>query len=49
MTVGMREGSGSIGRWVSNKNTLEYIGVWEQIYNSSFNYHEFGELEMNLV
>ena len=42
MTVGMREGSGLIGRWISNKNTLEYIGIWEQIYNSSFNYPEFG-------
>jgi hypothetical protein len=42
MTTGMREGSGLIGRWISNKNTLEYIGIWEQIYNSSFNYHEFG-------
>ena len=45
MTFGMREGSGLIGRWISNKNTLEYIGIWEQIHNSSFNYPEFGVIE----
>ena len=42
MTCGMREGSGLIGRWISNKNTLEYIGIWEQIHNPQFNYPEFG-------
>ena len=45
MTFGMREGSGLIGRWISNKNTLEYIGIWEQIHNESFNYPEFGVIE----
>ncbi|MFM7683252.1 MAG: KilA-N domain-containing protein [Bacteroidota bacterium] len=42
MTCGMREGSGLIGRWISNKNTLEYIGIWKQIHNPQFNYPEFG-------
>jgi hypothetical protein len=41
MTVSFREGSGLIGRWVTNKNTLEYIGVWEKINNPNFNYPEF--------
>lgn len=24
-----------------NRNTLEYIGIWEKVYNPSFNYGEF--------
>ncbi len=42
MTASFREGSGLIGKWVTNKNTLEYIGVWEKINNPDFNYPEFG-------
>ena len=42
MTASFREGSGLIGKWVTNKNTLEYIGVWEKINNPNFNYPEFG-------
>lgn len=41
MTVSFREGSGLIGKWITNKNTLEYIGVWEKINNPNFNYPEF--------
>ncbi len=42
MTASFREGSGLIGKWISNKNTLEYLGVWEKIKNPAFNYPEFG-------
>ena len=42
MTTGFNEGSGLIGKWMTNKNTLEYLGVWEKINNSDFNYPEFG-------
>ncbi len=42
MTTSFREGSGLIGKWITNKNTLEYIGVWEKINNPDFNYPEFG-------
>lgn len=42
MTTSFREGSGLIGKWITNKNTLEYIGVWEKINNPNFNYPEFG-------
>ena len=27
--------------WLRNRNTLEYIGIWEKIYNPNFNYGEF--------
>jgi len=42
MTAGFKEGSGLIGKWITNKNTLEYLGVWENINNPNFNYPEFG-------
>jgi len=42
MTTGFNEGSGLIGKWMTNKNTLEYLGIWEKINNPDFNYPEFG-------
>lgn len=45
MTVNLNEGSGLIGKWITNKNTLEYLGTWEKINNSEFNYPEFGVIE----
>jgi hypothetical protein len=45
MTTSFREGSELIGKWISNKNTLEYLGVWEKINNPNFNYPEFGVIE----
>ncbi len=38
MTSGAKEGSGLIGKWITNKNTLEYLGIWEKINNPDFNY-----------
>ena len=34
MTSSFKEGSGLIGKWITNKNTLEYLGTWEKINNS---------------
>ena len=42
MTEGFSEGSGLIGKWITNKNTLEYLDVWENINNPNSNYPEFG-------
>jgi hypothetical protein len=46
MTAGFKEGSGLIGKWITNKNTLEYIGIWEKLNNPDFNYPEFGVIEL---
>ena len=27
--------------WLRNRNTLEFIGIWEKVYNPNFNYGEF--------
>lgn len=45
MTASFKEGSGLIGKWITNKNTLEYLGTWEKINNPNFNYPEFGVIE----
>jgi hypothetical protein len=45
MTTSFREGSGLIGKWITNKNTLEYLSIWEKINNPNFNYPEFGVIE----
>ena len=30
-----------IEKWLRNKNTIEFIGIWEEIYNTDFNSPEF--------
>ena len=45
MTSNFKEGSGLIGKWITNKNTLEYLGIWEKINNKDFNYPEFRVIE----
>lgn len=45
MCGGFKNGSGLIGKWITNKNTLEYLGIWEKINNLEFNYPEFGVIE----
>lgn len=47
MTLSFNEGSGLIGKWITNKNTLEYLGTWEKISNLNFNYPEFEVIERN--
>ena len=36
-----KDGDFIIADWLRNRNTLEYIGIWEQVYNPDFNYGEF--------
>jgi len=30
-----------VGNWIRNRNTIEYMGIWEQLYNSNFKPLEF--------
>ena len=30
-----------ISDWLRNRNTVEYLGIWERIHNPDFNYGEF--------
>lgn len=35
-------GTQLIEKWLRNKNTIEFLGIWEKIYNPGFNSPEFG-------
>ena len=36
-----KDGDFFVSDWLRNRNTLEYIGIWEKVYNPNFNYGEF--------
>ena len=36
-----KDGDFFISDWLRNRNTLEYLGIWERIHNPDFNYGEF--------
>ena len=36
-----KDGDFFISDWLRNRNTIEYLGIWENIYNPTFNYGEF--------
>lgn len=36
-----KDGDFFISDWLRNRNTVEYIGIWERIHNPAFNYGEF--------
>lgn len=36
-----KDGEFFISDWLRNRNTLEYIGIWEELNNPNFNYGEF--------
>ncbi len=36
-----KDGDFFISDWLRNRNTIEFLGIWEQIHNSNFNYGEF--------
>lgn len=38
---GMENGLALIEKWLRNKNTIEFLGIWEEIYNPDFNSPEF--------
>jgi len=36
-----KDGDFFISDWLRNRNTVEFLGIWERIYNSDFNYGEY--------
>lgn len=40
-----KDGDFFITDWLRNRNTLEYLGIWEQINNPDFNYGEFATIK----
>ena len=42
-----KDGDFFISDWLRNRNTVEFLGIWEQIHNSNFNYGEFAIIRSN--
>lgn len=42
MVYNQEEGSKLIEKWLTNKNTIEFLGIWEKLNNDNFNSPEFG-------
>ena len=39
-----KDGDFFVTDWLRNRNTMEFLGVWERIYNPNFNYGEFATI-----
>jgi len=39
-----KNGDFFISDWLRNRNTIEFLGIWEQIHNSTSNYGEFATI-----
>ena len=37
-------GSALIEKWLRNKNTIEFLGIWEEMYNMDFDIHAYDEI-----
>ena len=35
-----------ISDWLRNRNTAEFLGIWESVYNVNFNYGEFAIIKI---
>ena len=45
MVKNIENGLVLIEKWLRNKNTIEFLGIWEELYNPDFNYPEFGGIK----
>ena len=36
-----KDGDFFISDWLRNRNTVEFLGIWERVHNPDFNYGEF--------
>ena len=42
-----KDGNFFVTDWLRNRNTIEFLGIWEELHNSSFNYGEFAIIKSN--
>lgn len=40
-----KDGDFFISDWLRNRNTVEYLGLWEKLHNPNFNYGEFAAIK----
>lgn len=48
MVSGFEDGGKLIERWINSKNTVDFLGVWEQYNNPDFNSPEFRGIRENV-
>ena len=36
-----KDGNFFVTDWLRNRNTIEFLGIWEELHNPTFNYGEF--------
>jgi hypothetical protein len=36
-----KDGDFFVSDWLRNRNTVEFLGIWEELHNPDFNYGEF--------
>lgn len=49
MVRNVENGVALIEKWLRNKNTIEFLGIWEEMYNANFNSTEFEGIKMKQV
>ena len=40
-----KDGDFFISDWLRNRNTVEFLGIWESVYNPDFNYGGFATIK----
>ena len=40
-----KDGDFFISDWLRNRNTVEFLGIWESVHNLDFNYGEFATIK----
>ena len=40
-----KDGDFFVSDWLRNRNTIEFLGIWEEIHNPTFNYGEFATIK----
>lgn len=40
-----KDGEFFFHNWLRNRNTIEFLGIWEKVYNPDFNYAEFDRIK----
>ncbi len=40
-----KDGEFFISDWLRNRNTVEFLGIWERVHNPAFNYGEFAAIK----
>ncbi len=43
--IGAKDGNFFISDWLRNRNTVEFLGIWEGIHNQHFNYGEYAVIK----